>query len=89
MATGWRDHASPEAPRAAGDPAAADPRSAGGWGMRAPDLRRANWEWELGEEEEEESWGGWPLACLAGWFHFFISFSSLSKMGSLVREKVL
>lgn len=40
--------------------------------MRAPDLRRANWEWELGEgEEEEESWGGW--------LHFFICFSRSPK----------
>ena len=58
--------------------------------MRAPDLRRANWEWELGEEEWKKRELGWLAAGLPGWLvSLFYFFSSLSKMGSLVREKVL
>ena len=43
--------------------------------MRAPDLRRANWEWELGEEERKKRELGWLAAGLPGWlvslFYFF------------------
>jgi len=60
--------------------------------MRAPDLRRANWEWELGEEERKKRELGWlaVAAGLPGWLvSLFYFFFSLSKMGSLVIEKVL
>jgi len=57
--------------------------------MRAPDLRRANWEWELGEEERKKREFGWLAAGLPGWLvSLFYFFFSLSKMGSLVIEKV-
>jgi hypothetical protein len=47
-------------------------------------LRRANWEWELGEEEEEgRSRRGRSLA-VAG---FSLYFFSLSKIDLLVRKK--
>ena len=58
--------------------------------MRAPDLRRANWEWELGEEEEEESWGlgvAWP-AWLAG-FTFLFLFLGLQNRFAGDRESAL
>ena len=91
MATGWRDHPSPEAPRAAGDPAAADPRSAGG-------LRNAGAGFEEGElgmgiggrgEEEERvrvagRWPGW----LAG-FTFLFLFLALQNGFAGERESAL
>lgn len=51
---------------------------AGGSGMRAPDLRRANWEWEIGGRGRgrRELWGrGWLAGCLRFFISFFLSFS--------------
>jgi len=58
--------------------------------MRAPDLRRANWEWELGEEERKKRVGvagRWP-AWLAG-FTFLFIFLALQNGFAGERESAL